>query len=310
MQNGGFNGGQNGGSGNGGGKPGPGGYEYNLNEFGGQNGYGGGPQNRIILESCYNIRRLAREALKGKWLIAATAAFLGVVLISLPGTLIDQLFGFEMPLNDFLQGYGVDGSAELSGVVIKSSPLSGVYALLVTGPITFGLTAFFLILFRRGKEDLGDLFSGFEFFAKTLGLMLWITLWVFLWALIPIAGPVLAIVAGFRYSMAFMVQVDNPGLAIRDCLNRSKFLMQGNKGKLFVLMLSFIGWLILASIPGAILSAIVSMITLNPIVLTVVDLIGSFVSAFATAYLTTAEMAFYDMLIGRIYSESYIPGKY
>ena len=140
--------------------------------------------------------------------------------------------------------------------------------------------------------------------------MLWITLWVILWALIPIAGPVLAIVAGFRYAMAFMVQVDNPALPIRDCLNRSKFLMKGNKGKLFLLSLSFIGWYLLASVPGAILSAIAVNITVNSFVLLIVNLIGTFVSAFVVAYVLTAYMAFYDMLIGRIYGESYTPGQF
>lgn len=293
------------------GQPGPGGYEYGPDEFN-TGGFGQPPQNRIILESCYNLRRLAREALKGKWVMAAVAAFLVTVLLTIPGTIIDQLFGIEVPLQEVFQQAGLDVDLGAMGVTgtIKSSPLSGLYLILVAGPLEFGLTAYFLILFRRGKETLGDLFSGFEFFGKTLGLMLWITLWVILWALIPIAGPILAVVAGFRYAMAFMVQVDNPALPIRDCLNRSKFLMKGNKGKLFLLSLSFIGWYLLASVPGAILSAIAVNITLNSFVLIIVELIGSFVSAFVVAYVLTAYMAFYDMLIGRIYGESYTPGQF
>ena len=293
------------------GQPGPGGYEYGPDEFN-TGGFGQPPQNRIILESCYNLRRLAREALKGKWVMAAVAAFLVTVLLTVPGTIIDQLFGIEVPLQDVFQQAGLDVDLGAMGVTgtIKSSPLSGLYSILVAGPLEFGLVAYFLILFRRGKETLGDLFSGFEFFGKTLGLMLWITLWVILWAIIPIAGPVLAIVAGFRYAMAFMVQVDNPALPIRDCLNRSKFLMKGNKGKLFLLSLSFIGWYLLASVPGAILSAIAVNITVNSFVLLIVNLIGTFVSAFVMAYALTAQMAFYDMLIGRIYGESYTPGQF
>ena len=293
------------------GQPGPGGYEYGPDEFN-TGGFGQPPQNRIILESCYNLRRLAREALKGKWVMAAVAAFLVTVLLTVPGTIIDQLFGIEVPLQDVFQQAGLDVDLGAMGVTgtIKSSPLSGLYSILVAGPLAFGLTAYFLILFRRGKETLGDLFSGFEFFGKTLGLMLWITLWVILWAIIPFAGPVLAIVAGFRYAMAFMVQVDNPALPIRDCLNRSKFLMKGNKGKLFLLSLSFIGWYLLASVPGAILSAIAVNITVNSFVLLIVNLIGTFVSAFVVAYVLTAYMAFYDMLTGRIYGESYTPGQF
>ncbi len=299
-------------------QPGPGGYEYEPNDFytnnnGFQSGGFGQPEGpRIVLESCYNLRRLAREALKGKWLTAAVAAFLVTVLLTVPGTIIDQLFGIEVPLDEVFRQAGIDVDLAAMGVtgVIKSSPLSGLYSILVAGPLEFGLTAYFLILFRRGKETFGDLFSGFEFFGKTLGLMLWITLWVILWALIPLAGPVLAVIAGFRYALAFMVQVDNPSLPIRDCLNRSKYLMNGNKGKLFLLSLSFIGWYLLASLPGAVLSAIVVNITFNPFVLIIVDLIGSFATAFVAAYMLTAQMAFYDMVTGRIYGETYIPGRY
>lgn len=309
-------------------QPGPGGYEYNPNDFnnghnGFQNGQGGygqpggygtGPEgNRIILESCYNLRRLAREALRGKWLMAAVAAFLVSVLVAVPSGIIDNLFGVTVPLDTIFQQYGItsqDVGYDLSEIIVKSSPLSALYTILVTGPLTFGLTAYFLILFRRGKENLSDLFSGFEFFGKTLGLFLWMMLWVILWALIPLAGPVLAIIAGFRYSMAFMIQVDNPATPVTECLRRSKFLMKGNKGKLFVLVLTFIGWYLLASLPGAFLGAIVGMTTTSFVVLQIVDIIASFATAFVTAYLTTAQMAFYDMLIGRIYGESYIPGRY
>lgn len=316
------------------GQPGPGGYEYNPQDFqGGHNGYQDGfqngqggfdngdgfnnggfgqpPQNRIILESCYNLRRLAREALRGKWLMATVAAYIIVLLLSVPNGIIDGLFGISTTLTDYMSNLGyTDLPAEFNTITIKTSPLSGLYSLLVSGPLTFGMTAYFLILFRRGKETLGDLFSGFEFFGKTLGLFLWMCLWIILWAIIPIAGPVLAIIAGFRYAMAFMVQVDNPQLPIRDCLNRSKFMMKGNKGKLFLLMLSFLGWFILSAVPGAILGAIFGMFTSNVFVLNIVSYIASFAPAVVTAYLMTAEMAFYDMLTGRIYGESYVPGRY
>ena len=254
---------------------------------------------------------MAREALRGKWLMASVAAYIIVLLLSIPNGIIDGLFGISMPLTDYMSSLGyTDLGPEFDAVMIKASPLSGIYSLLVTGPLTFGMTAYFLILFRRGKETLGDLFSGFEFFGKTLGLFLWMCLWVFLWALIPIAGPVLAIIAGFRYAMAFMIQVDNPSLPIRDCLNRSKFMMKGNKGKLFLLTLSFIGWLILAAIPGAILGAVFGMFTSNIVVLQIVSYIASFATSVVVAYITTAQMAFYDMVSGRMYGESHAPGRY
>ena len=86
--------------------------------------------------------------------------------------------------------------------------------------------------------------------------------------------------------------------------------MKGNKGKLFLLTLSFIGWLLLAAIPGAILGAIFGIFTSNIVVLQIVSYIASFATSVVVAYITTAQMAFYDMLTGRIYGESYVPGRY
>ena len=87
------------------------------------------------------------------------------------------------------------------------------------------------------------------------------------------------------------------------------FLLAGTaRGE--TLTLSFIGWLILAAIPGAILGAIFGMFTSNIVVLQIVSYIASFATSVVVAYITTAQMAFYDMLTGRIYGESYVPGRY
>jgi len=45
--------------------------------------------------------------------------------------------------------------------------------------------------------------------------------------------------------MAFYILNDNPGMSAMAALNQSKEMMEGHKGKLFLLGLSFIGWWIL-----------------------------------------------------------------
>jgi uncharacterized membrane protein len=45
--------------------------------------------------------------------------------------------------------------------------------------------------------------------------------------------------------MTYFVIVDNPSIGAFDALKESKKLMDGNKMKLFLLMLSFIGWALL-----------------------------------------------------------------
>ena len=47
--------------------------------------------------------------------------------------------------------------------------------------------------------------------------------------------------------MSFIILADNNNLTAKDAVEESKRLMTGNRGKLFCLQFSFIGWAILAS---------------------------------------------------------------
>lgn len=80
---------------------------------------------------------------------------------------------------------------------------------------------------------------------KALGLKLFMFLFIFLWTLLLIVP---GIVAAYRYAMAPYLMAQNPGMGIREAVNLSKQMMQGNKGRLFSLHLSFIGWALLAGL--------------------------------------------------------------
>lgn len=49
--------------------------------------------------------------------------------------------------------------------------------------------------------------------------------------------------------MALYIMLDNPQLSALDCIRASKQMMDGRKGELFVLDLSFLGWYLLALFP-------------------------------------------------------------
>ena len=54
------------------------------------------------------------------------------------------------------------------------------------------------------------------------------------------------IIAAYRYSFAMMNLCDDPGIGVMEALRRSKQQTDGNKGTLFLLTMSFLGWLLLA----------------------------------------------------------------
>ena len=127
-----------------------------------------------------------------------------------------------------------------------SSILPGIGAIIVTGPLYVGMAKYFLLLSREPAEaKLETSFSGFNDFGANLLIGLMSGLFVFLWSLLLIVP---GIIKAYAYSMAFYIKNDNPTYDWKQCLDESQRMMTGNKGKLFLLDLSFIGWILLGAL--------------------------------------------------------------
>lgn len=152
------------------------------------------------------IRYAARERLRGNWGMAVLVAFLYIVI----ATALSSIPG-----------------------------VGAIISLIISGPLAFGLYAYYLLLVRGDRPEVGVMFSGFQLFGPTLLLYLLMAIFVFLWTLLLIIP---GIIASLRYSMAYYIMHDNPGISAMDAIRQSGEMMKGNKGKLFMLYLSFIGW--------------------------------------------------------------------
>lgn len=136
----------------------------------------------------------------------------------------------------------------LNSILISASTaVFGIGQIILYGPLTFGVSLVFLQLVR-GKPgiDLGDLFKGFSGkFGDYLLLGLMQNIFIALWSMLFVIP---GIVKSYSYSMAFYIKCDNPDMAWNDCITASRQLMNGHKGQLFCLDLSFIGWYLLGSL--------------------------------------------------------------
>lgn len=121
-----------------------------------------------------------------------------------------------------------------------------IASLLLSGPVAYGVSAMFLKQTRTGeKMDIGDIFNGFrEDFSNTFLIGLMTTIFTMLWSLLFIIP---GIVKALSYSMAMYIKVDHPDYDWKQCIDESQRMMQGHKGELFVLNLSFIGWMIVGA---------------------------------------------------------------
>ena len=127
-----------------------------------------------------------------------------------------------------------------------------LYQILVYGPLSYGLAMFLMTCFREKCKLRADS-RRFWVFWKTLVLYLLYTIKVWLWSLLFVVP---GIIATFRYAQCFYLQVDHPDWGASQCIRESSRLMRGNKWKLFCVQLSFIGWMILASIPVTIVDSL------------------------------------------------------
>ncbi|KHD38748.1 hypothetical protein NL50_04420 [Clostridium acetobutylicum] len=263
-------------------------------------------QNIKIDKSSKELRKMARQQLKGKW--GASALILLVLfLISL---------SFAIPY---------------VGYVIQIA---------LTGALSFGARFCFLKIVRGEKPKVENLFVGFKNFVPSLVLYLLIYVFMLLWSLIALVPIVIiavlayysylnhgssiedvnivmwiitayimflialipAMIAAYRYYMGYYILIDNSGLGAYQALNESKKMMKGNKWKLFLLHLTFIGWEIMAFIPVLIYLVLIIAFkeTISPLVIIVFGilvfliLIASMI--FLLVYIETASANFYERL--------------
>ncbi len=114
---------------------------------------------------------------------------------------------------------------------------------LLEGLLGYGLSLGLLFLIRNQKEsfDFMDLFAGFSQAGRLLLLGLLKNIFILLWTLLFIVPGV---IKAYAYSMAYFIAVDHPEYEWKQCLEASQEMMNGKKGKLFYLDLTFVGWYI------------------------------------------------------------------
>lgn len=117
-------------------------------------------------------------------------------------------------------------------------------SLLVMPVLGFGFQIIFLNLMRAGTEpQINAIFVGFNNYGKTLGTMLLMMLYTWLWSLLLVIP---GIIKSYSYAMTPFILNDEPELGADEVICKSMAMMRGHKMKLFLLDLSFIGWILLA----------------------------------------------------------------
>ena len=172
-----------------------------------------------MIKSASEIRSAARAALSGHWAEAAMLTFVYCIVAWAFSALVGGLEYVQQGL--------------------------GTVATLLMLPLSWGYTVTFLSN-ARGENDpfnVSRIFDGYKDFGRIFITILLMQLYTFLWTLLFIIP---GIIKSLSYAMTPFVLRDNPEMKNNAAIEKSMAMMQGKKMKLFLLDLSFIGWIILA----------------------------------------------------------------
>ena len=197
--------------------------------------------------SASDYRGMARRALKNYWWLAVGVTLLASIL---GGTSSGFTPSFSLTVNgDDLTQYYPEALRRFTHVLVPVASVLAMGQFVLRGSISIGHDRFCLKLVDGEQAQFEDLFSAFDIFGNAFVLNLLIVLKVFAWSLLFVIP---GIIAAYRYSMATYIMAENPTIAPTEAIERSKALMDGRKGDLFCLDLSFFGWALLTVLTAGI----------------------------------------------------------
>lgn len=165
-----------------------------------------------MLKENSELRAEARQALHGKWPMAAVAALIYSII-----------------------------AGGLSAIPF----IGGLCSLFVGLPIAYGFAIVMLEVYKGKDIDFGVLFEGFQDYGRIFVTKLLQGIYTALWSLLLLIP---GIIKYYSYAMTDYILKEEPAMKNNEAIEKSMAMMENNKMKLFMLDLSFIGWAILSII--------------------------------------------------------------
>lgn len=184
------------------------------------------------------LKSNAKLALKGRYWLAFAASLI-VILGGSLYSIVTAPFQVTPPPADLAATVAQAGT---SCLISMGSILFGIF---VTDPFVIGSDRFY-VQNRFGVTEVGTVFSGFRRnYGNGVGAMFVTQLFVFLWSLLLIIP---GIVKSLQYVLVPYLLSDNPDLPGSRAREISRMMTDGEKGAIFVLGLSFLGWFLLGAV--------------------------------------------------------------
>jgi uncharacterized membrane protein len=199
------------------------------------------------------LKTRAKDVLRKNYWMALLVCFIAGILGgggggSFPG------FNFNLGDKDFSKSFNGNFDSSFNeamlilipfiiGVFIFVMIIAIAWQIFLGNAILAGKSKYFLEA-RKDSSEIKNLFYAFNAkkYLNIIKAMVWRDLFIFLWSLLLIIP---GIVKSYSYRMVPYLMAENQQLRYDEALKLSMKITDGEKGEIFVLDLSFIGWYLL-----------------------------------------------------------------
>lgn len=203
----------------------------------------------------------AKKQLKGRWGVPILMSLIVCFFTFLINFKSFYSPDFHIYVSEFINGsisyYEFIEAFNGLSVQTPVSFIFDIFTSIISGILSVACISVYLKM-SRSPEKVGfsSFIQGLNLWAKAVLATLWSFLWTFLWSLLFIIP---GFVKSIAYSQMYYLIVEYPELSVTKAMKISMLITKGHKADLFVMYLSFLGWIILAAIPAGL-----GMIVLSP----------------------------------------------
>ncbi|MBQ6893533.1 MAG: DUF975 family protein [Clostridia bacterium] len=196
------------------------------------------------------LKKLSWEQIQGKiWKLFLISLIVFAIVLAVESAVLGAI-SVPLIISTGLTDLAIAGAItaeEITELVIDlmesaSDMSSSVVSVFLAAPFNLAIAMIYINITNGIEPQIADTFKGFKKYWKAVGVYFFIELFTSLWALLFIIP---GIVKWYSYSMAPYILAENPEMGPLDAIRKSKEMMDGHKGDLFGLHISFIGWFLL-----------------------------------------------------------------
>ncbi len=156
-------------------------------------------------------------------------------------------FQFDLPDFSSIENFSYSYNYNLTPNT-ETSPLAWsttIISQLLMGIFNIAFVKFYLDMRNKNPMEFQDFTNALTLWLKGILSHLWFMLWTILWSFLFFFP---GIVKAFSYSQMNYILADFPDVSIPEAMKISMKITKGYKWDLFVMYLSFLGWMILSSL--------------------------------------------------------------